>query len=100
MAYAFQNMLYYALGGLPLVGVNVTRLAIQGMGFSRLAMCAGMMETAARAFVALALVPVMGYTAACLNGPAAWVMADLFLIPAIILCLRRRRREAACTEWS
>lgn len=35
------------------------------------------------------LVPVYGYLAACCASPAAWVTADLFLIPAYLCCWRR-----------
>ena len=31
----------------------------------------------------------MGYTAACFASPAAWIMADLFLLPAYFFCYRK-----------
>ena len=66
---------------IPLLFVNIVRLCIQGMGFTKAAMLAGVCEMAARAAVALLLVPLMGFTGACLANPAAWIMADLFLFP-------------------
>ena len=71
--------------------VNSVRFMIQGMGFSPLATLSGVLEMAARGGVAL-LVPVWGFTAACFASPAAWVMADLFLIPAYLHCWRRLAR--------
>ncbi len=72
----------------PLALVNIVRFLIQGMGFSPLATMAGVFELAARACVAL-LVPVYGFTAACAASPAAWVLADLFLLPSYFFCVRR-----------
>lgn len=68
--------------------VNILRFAIQGMGFSQLAMLAGLMEMIARAVVGMCLVPVWGFSAACMASPLAWALADVFLIPATVLCIR------------
>jgi len=62
--------------------VNCIRFTIQGMGFSLLAVIAGVMEMVARVIVAFALVPAFGFVGACLASPIAWVLADAFLIPA------------------
>lgn len=67
---------------IPLVFVNGVRFMIQGLGYSKFAMIAGVCEMAARAFVGFCLVPVFGYTAVCIASPAAWIAADLFLVPA------------------
>lgn len=76
----------------PLALVNIVRFSIQGMGFSPFAILAGVLEMAARTGVGLWLVPAFGYTAACFASPAAWVCADLFLVPASALCIARLRR--------
>ncbi len=73
---------------IPLLFVNIVRLCIQGIGYTRAAMFAGMFEMAARTAVALAVVPVLGFTGACLANPAAWVMADLFLVPCYFTVIR------------
>lgn len=67
---------------IPLAFVNIVRFLIQGMGFSKQAVFAGVCEMAARVGVSVLLVPVWGYNAICLANPAAWVAADLFLFPA------------------
>ncbi|MCB7318660.1 MATE family efflux transporter [Lacrimispora sp. 210928-DFI.3.58] len=67
---------------IPLVIVNNFRFMIQGLGYSKFAVIAGVCEMAARASVGFFLVPVFGYVACCFASPAAWVAADLFLIPA------------------
>jgi len=72
--------------------IHIFRNYIQGMGFSPLATIAGIMEMIARAGVSF-LVPVYGFDAACLASPAAWVMADVFLVPAYFYCLRTLKKR-------
>lgn len=73
---------------IPLAFVNIVRFLIQGMGFSQLAVFAGVFEMAARGITALCFVPWLGYNAVCFASPSAWVLADLFLIPAFIHCYK------------
>ncbi len=75
----------------PLLFVNIVRLSIQGMGYTRVAMLAGLFEMIARMAVALLLVPALGFTGACFANPAAWVMADVFLIPCYLRIMRSLR---------
>lgn len=76
----------------PLALVDIVRFSIQGMGFSTFAILSGVLEMAARTTVGIWLVPLFGYTAACFASPAAWLCADLFLIPACAACITRLRR--------
>ena len=76
----------------PLALVNIVRFSIQGMGYSLFAILAGVLEMIARTGVGMWLVPVFGYAAACFASPAAWLAADLFLLPASMLCVSRLRR--------
>ena len=71
-----------------LLFVQTVRMSIQGMGFTRSAMFAGVFEMVARVIVALVLVPRLGFTGACLSNPAAWIAADLFLFPCYFHCIR------------
>ncbi|MBQ8159791.1 MAG: MATE family efflux transporter [Clostridia bacterium] len=94
MGYTFLkvNSAFY----IPLLFVNILRLSIQGMGYTRLAMLAGVFEMVARTAVAVLLVPVLGFLGATLANPAAWVMADLFLFPCythVIHVVRQRFHE-------
>lgn len=77
----------------PLALVNILRFSIQGMGYSAFAILAGVLEMVARTGVGLLLVPRLGYIAACFASPAAWVCADLFLIPACVGCIGRLRKR-------
>ena len=72
----------------PLLFVNIVRLTIQGMGFTRVAMLAGLSEMIARTAVALFVVPAAGFIGACFASPAAWVLADLFLFPCYFHTMR------------
>lgn len=78
----------------PLALVNIFRFMIQGMGFPPLATLAGVLELAGRGVVSF-LVPIWGFPAACLASPAAWILADVFLVPAYFLCHRKLSRETA-----
>lgn len=73
--------------------VNTVRFTIQGMGFSSLAIIAGVMEMIARGIAGMLLVPAFGYLGACYSSPLAWLLADAFLIPAFFLCKRRVARQ-------
>ena len=78
------NLVFYPL----LTLVNTVRFTIQGMGFSVLAIAAGVLEMIARGLAGIALVPVWGFFGASLGSPLAWIFADAFLIPAYVLCKR------------
>lgn len=77
-SYLFWNSAFF----IPLGALIVWRYSIQGLGFSSLAMLAGVAEMAARTVVAITLVPLFGYFGAELANPAAWVAACVFLYPA------------------
>ena len=73
----------------PLTLVNVVRFAIQGMGFSMFAILAGVCEMIARSFCGFVLVPMFGFAPVCFGNPAAWIAADLFLVPAFWHCYKK-----------
>jgi Na+-driven multidrug efflux pump len=73
--------------------VNIVRFLIQGMGFSKLAILAGVFEMAARTLVGAVFVPRFGFTAACTASPVAWVFADIFLFPAYFYVFRKLKQS-------
>lgn len=83
------NYFYPALGLL-----TILRYSIQGLGFSNLSMLSGVMEMIARCGVSLWLVPTLAWTGVCLGDPVAWIMADLFLIPAFLWVQQRQKKQA------
>ena len=74
---------------IPLAFVNTVRFLIQGLGFTRQAVFAGVLEMVARVIVGVVMVPAFGYIAVCAASPAAWVAADLFLFPAYGWAMRQ-----------
>ena len=80
------NYFYPALGLL-----TVFRYSIQGLGYSNLSMMSGVMEMIARCGVSIWLVPALHFLGVCYADPVAWVMADMFLVPAMWFLLRRLR---------
>ena len=84
--FLMTNLAFYV----ALLFVNLLRFTIQGLGFSELAVVAGVFEMVARAVFGLCLVPWLGFSAVCFASPAAWVMADLFLFPAYYACMKKR----------
>ena len=87
--YMFWNSLFF----IPLGLLIVWRYSIQGLGYSSLAMLAGVAEMVARIGVAVTLVPMLGYFGAELSNPAAWVAACLLLYPAYRWTLRHLQND-------
>ena len=77
--------------------IGVYRNAIMGMGYSLQGMLAGFLELIGRTVISVALVGVIGFAACCLASPAAWVMADVLLIPMYFHIIRKIGREHP--EW-
>ena len=77
---------------IPLAFVNIVRFLIQGMGYSKFAILAGVFEMAARTLVGFVFVPMFGYPAACFASPVAWIFADAFLFPAYFHVLKKTKK--------
>ena len=80
---------------IPLCLVNTVRFCIQGMGYSRLAILAGVCEMVGRIIASLVLVPLIGFVGICIASPIAWIMADLFLVPAYCHTINRMKKILA-----
>lgn len=78
----------------PVLGLLcVLRYTIQGVGFSNFAMFSGVSEMIARALASIYAVPAFGFLAVCFGDPAAWVAADLFLVPAFLYVYKRIKKK-------
>lgn len=78
----------------PLLGVLfILRNSLQGLGYSMLPMMAGVSELAARTLVVFSLVSTLGYTAACLASPVAWIFADVVLVITTFIKLRDLKKN-------
>lgn len=76
-----------------LVLVNVVRFMIQGMGFSTVAVFAGVFELVGRGLIGIVFIPVFGFVAACAASPLAWLLADSFLVPTFFWCCRKLKEK-------
>lgn len=74
--------------------LNVSRLTVQGLGYSNRAIFSGVIEMLARIFVSFALVPKMGWTAICFCDQAAWVSATFFIFSYCLYLIGRLQKEA------
>lgn len=83
-----SNWFYPSLGVLVIL-----RYSIQGLGYSNLSMMSGVMEMIGRCGVSIWLVPALAWIGVCYADPVAWIMADIFLIPAYIWLIRRLKRQ-------
>ncbi|NLO84626.1 MAG: MATE family efflux transporter [Clostridiales bacterium] len=92
---AHQFLIVNSAFYIPLAFVNIVRFLIQGLGFSKQAVFAGVCEMVARTVVGFALVPIFGYSAVCFANPVAWIAADLFLFPAYAYVIKRLRHQLA-----
>ena len=82
---------------IPLLFVNILRFTIQGVGFTTVAMTAGLMELIGRGIVAIILVPFFGYDAAVWANPVAWILADAFLFPCLVTVMKWLRNRLLLT---
>ena len=88
-SFIFWNSVFY----IPLAVLIIYRYTIQGLGYSGLAMFAGVAEMVARAMVGFLFVPLWGYFAACIANPVAWFFACFFLIPAYVVVRKKLMNE-------
>lgn len=72
-----------------LVLVNCLRFTIQGVGFSQFAIIAGVLEMVARTAAGLFIIPRFEFLGACVASPLAWILADMFLVPAFFVVLKK-----------
>jgi Na+-driven multidrug efflux pump len=74
------------------------RNSIQGLGYSSVAMFAGFFELVARAIMGFGFVNTLGYDAACIANPVAWIAADIFLIPAFFVVIKKIEKQFKVRE--
>jgi len=93
IAYVRQYLLFNTAAYFLLALVNIVRFLIQGMGFANFAILAGVLEMIARSMAGILFVPLFGFTGVCMGSCTAWILADLFLIPAYFLVLGKLKKR-------
>ena len=73
------GMFYWSLGIL-----NVTRMTVQGLGYSAWTLFSGISEMIARIVVSLCFAPIFGFGAITFADQAAWLSAVAYILPACI----------------
>lgn len=81
---------YFLLGIL-----NCTRMTIQGLGYSGIAMFAGLSELVARGLMALFIIPTFGFIAVCFTDQLAWLAASSVVVPVFIVIMRKLEKRQA-----
>ncbi len=79
------NSIFYV----ALAALIVYRYTIQGMGFSGVAMLAGVTEMLARIIVAAWCSGENGFFWVCMSNPASWFLAAVVLMPLYFIIMRR-----------
>ena len=95
---AWLMLLWNSAFYFPLALVNIVRFTIQGIGYSELAILAGVCEMIARAVIGFIFVPKFGFIAVCMASPLAWIMADIFLVIAYVCVIKRVKRRFLVRE--
>ena len=75
--------------------LNCVRMTLQGLGFGAIAIFAGWLELAARALMALFVIPKFGFIAVCFTDQAAWVVAAVFVVIVFLVEMSRLEKRAA-----
>jgi len=74
-----------------LLGVlNVCRMCIQGLGYTKLALGSGVIELIARVILCYVWVPVYQFRAICMNEPAAWICAAAYVSLICLYIIRKK----------
>jgi len=87
--FVITNVCFYT----SLVFVQTVRFSIQGVGFSKHAIFAGVFELVARTVAGIVLIPAFGFAAVGYASPLAWIAADLFLFPAYFWVMGRLKKR-------
>jgi putative MATE family efflux protein len=98
MARIKEYLLYCGLFFIPLGTLLILRSTVQGLGYSLSAMFAGIFELAARAFMGIFFVRTMGFIAVCFSNPAAWIAANILLIPVYLYVIKDLKAQLAQPE--
>ena len=75
--------------------IFTVRFSVQGLGYGGIALAACLLEMVARSAFGLWFIPHYGYAAAGFSSPAAWIMANLLLVPSLIVIVRKLQEKEA-----
>lgn len=94
---SFDLCLYYLriIGcSLWMLGIlNVCRLSVQGLKFSKTAMISGIIELFSRIILVVLWIPFYQYKAVCMNEPFAWICASIYISTACSVIIKKIERS-------
>jgi Na+-driven multidrug efflux pump len=87
--FIFFNSLFY----ISVAVLLIMRMTVQGMGYSDVAVFAGVIEMIVRVALSFGLVPKFGFIAVCFANPLSWSSAAIFLSFVFIWAVKRKTRK-------
>lgn len=75
--------------------LNVHRCALQGLGYSKLAMYGGICEMIARTAMSLFVIPKVGFIGVCFTDQTAWIAATILVTIAFYVVLGKEAKKYA-----
>ena len=93
IGYSVQLLRWLSFCYFELAVLLPVRYAVQGMGQSVLSLCSGLAEMLTRIIFAIFLIPIYGYTAACISEGATFLAGALVIVPIYLLLLHKQRQD-------
>lgn len=93
-----EYMVYIGLFFWLLGILDTTRMSIQGIGYSGMAIFSGVLEMFARIFVSKKFVPEYGFLAICFTDQAAWLVAAIYCTIVCIICVKKTSAKNVIRE--
>ncbi len=89
ISYINEYLVWCAIFFITLSWLHIFKNLIQGLGYSNIALLGGFGEMLARIISAIFIIPVFGYVGLCASNVLSWILADIFLIPAFFVIIRK-----------
>ncbi len=71
----------------------ISRLIVQGLGFSYLAVLTGVIEMLARVLVSIFLVDKLKYFAICIAEPITWITGSIYIVTILFFGYKKVKKE-------
>ncbi len=89
ISYVYEYLVWCAVFFISLSWLHIFKNLIQGLGYSNIALLGGFGEMLARIISAFYIIPIFGYVGLCASNVLSWILADLFLIPAFFIIVKK-----------
>lgn len=73
--------------------LNITRMTIQGLGYSGASIISGVSELVVRAAMAIWFIPKFGYIAVCFADPISWVLAAVCVVIIYVIIIKNFNKK-------